>query len=81
MNAMKMASAEDSSIKERYEFYLLRAAEELYDWSSDPGGLRNLAGDPEYSEVLMASRKGLHQWMISSKDPLAEVYQNYLDSK
>ena len=78
MNAMKEASADDASIKERYEFYLLRAQEELYDFSADPGGLNNLTGDPEYSDVLEASRKGLLQWMISSGDPLAEVYQSFL---
>jgi N-sulfoglucosamine sulfohydrolase len=77
-DAMKMASAEDSSIKDRYEFYLLRAPEELYDWSSDPGSWRNLAGDPEYADVLKAARSGLLQWMKSSEDPLTEVYQSYL---
>lgn len=81
MEAMKMASMDDLSIKERYEFYLLRANEELYDWSADPGSWQNLVGDPEYSDVLQGARKGLHKWMISSGDPLAEVYQNYIDSK
>lgn len=81
MNAMKRASADDLSMKERYEFYLLRAPEELYDWSSDPGSWHNLAGDPEYSHALSAARKGLLEWMKSSNDPLLEVYQNYVNSQ
>jgi len=80
MDAMKRASADDPSMKERYEFYLLRAPEELYDWSSDPGNWHNLAGDPEYSHVLSAARKGLLEWMKSSSDPLAEVYEDYVES-
>ncbi|TWU32654.1 sulfatase family protein [Novipirellula artificiosorum] len=81
MNAMKMASAESVSMKERYELYLLRAPEELYDWSSDPGSWHNLAGNPEYSRLLIAARKGLLEWMKSSNDPLAEVYENFVDSQ
>ncbi|MFC2115402.1 sulfatase [Bacteroidota bacterium] len=80
IRAMNEAAATDMSVKERYEFFLLRAPEELYDWSSDPGGWYNLAGDPEYSEVLQEARNGLLQWMKSSKDPLTEIYQNYVDS-
>ena len=75
MNAMKRASADDESIKKRYEFFLMRAPEELYDWSTDPGGWNNLAGDPKYSNVLSDARKGLLEWMKSSNDPLEEVYQ------
>ena len=80
IRAMNEAAATDTVVKERYEFFLLRAPEELYDWSADPGGWYNLAGDPEYSDVLIDARKGLLEWMKSSKDPLTEVYQNYLDS-
>jgi N-sulfoglucosamine sulfohydrolase len=80
MNAMKEASADDASVKERFEFYLLRAPEELYDFSADPGGWINLAGNPESSDLLEASREGLLQWMISSGDPLAEAYQSFLNN-
>jgi len=79
-DAMKLASTEDSSIKERYEFYLFRAKEELYDWSTDPGSWSNLAEDPEYADVLKAARTGLLQWMKSSDDPLAGEYLNFVNS-
>ena len=72
---MELAADEDPVMKDRYNFYLLREIEELYDWSTDPGSRKNLAGDPEYADVLKASRKGLHQWMLSSGDPLADTYR------
>ena len=79
MNAMKMNSREDEMIGERFDFYLRRAHEELYDWSVDPGSRYNLARDPEFEHVLSKSRKGLLQWMLSSDDPLADVYQNFIE--
>jgi N-sulfoglucosamine sulfohydrolase len=79
--AMEKASSTDLSVKERYEFYLLRAPEELYDWSTDPGGWNNLIGDPEYSDVLTTLRAGLLEWMKSSNDPLTAVYQKYLNTQ
>ena len=59
-------------------FYLLRANEELYDWSTDPGSTHNLAQDTEYSNVISEARKGLLQWMKSSSDPLADEYLNFV---
>ncbi|MFY0654926.1 MAG: sulfatase [Cyclobacteriaceae bacterium] len=73
--AMRKMSQDDPAVKERYEFFLLRAKEELYDWSTDPGSRQNLALDPNYAVVLKKSRKGLAKWMKSSKDPLLEEYQ------
>lgn len=81
LRAMKNASSEDPAIEERYEFYLLREREELYDWSADPGSQNNLINDPDYSEVLFEARKGLLQWMLSSGDPLEEDYQDFLKAR
>lgn len=78
-NAMKIASAEDMSVKERYQFYLLRANEELYDWSEDPGSRHNLAQNPEYAEVLSKAQNGLLNWLKSNNDPIAEDFQGMLE--
>ena len=80
MRAMAKASGNDPSIRERYGFFLLRAPEELYDYNSDPGGWINLAGDPEYSDILKESRKALLEWMNSSNDPLAGEFQEFIKS-
>ncbi len=79
LKALKNASEKDESIKERYESFLLRAKEELYDWTNDPGSLNNLANNPEYADVLAKARKGLLGYMKTSNDPLIEMYQKLVD--
>lgn len=80
MEAMKKASSGNPGVKERYTHYLLRAPEELYDWSADPGSLKNLAGNPDYTQILEASRSGLLKWMEANRDPISEDYQEYIKS-
>ncbi|MCO6046774.1 sulfatase [Aeoliella sp. ICT_H6.2] len=46
---------------------------ELYDLSSDPYELRNLADDPEYAEVLAELKDQLADWRERSQDPLLDV--------
>ena len=40
----------------------------LVDLENDPGELRNLAGDPEYSKTVEAHRGMLKEWMEYSED-------------
>ena len=42
--------------------------EELYDSENDPHLVRNVAGDPEYAEVLERMRGQLHNWMLETRD-------------
>ena len=42
--------------------------EELYDSENDPHQVRNVAGDPEYAEVLERMRGQLHNWMLETRD-------------
>ena len=79
IKAMKKASLNDQHIKNRYDSYLLRAEEELYDWTQDPGSKHNLAKDPKYAQVLIEARKGLLDYMKSANDPLAGTYQDMLN--
>ena len=73
--AMLQASTEDGAIAERTGFYLRRAPEELYDLSSDPNCLINLAGDPgEAARALEACRQSLATWMRETQDPLTESF-------
>jgi arylsulfatase A-like enzyme len=76
MRAMNGAAKTDRAVKERYLYFLLREQEELFNWKEDPGSLHNLAGNPEYAEVLSKARAGLLQWMKSNHDPLTGVYQD-----
>lgn len=73
--AMSEAASRDNSVRERYLFYLNRQNEELYDWSRDPGSMKNLARDPAFQEVLFEARQGLFEWMKVNDDPLTGIYQ------
>ena len=42
--------------------------EELYDSENDPHLVRNVAGDPEYADVLERMRDQLHDWMLETRD-------------
>lgn len=42
--------------------------EELYDSADDPHMVRNVAGDPEYAEVLQRMRGRLGEWMLETRD-------------
>ena len=46
--------------------------EQLYDLVFDPGEVCNLAGDPEFGDVLEEMRNRLLHWMEETKDPLLE---------
>jgi hypothetical protein len=45
-----------------------KPVEELYDSENDPIMIKNLADDPEYTEVLERMRKALHNWMVETRD-------------
>lgn len=79
-NAMKFASKQNMAVKERYDFYLQRKLEELYDWTTDPGSKINLLDDPKHAEILFKARHGLLKWMKDSDDPLIEEYKHHISS-
>ena len=45
---------------------------ELYDLRNDPYEFRNLAGDPEYGEILEKLRKALMTWRRKTNDPFLD---------
>jgi hypothetical protein len=72
--AMLEASASDTTVKARAEFYLTRSPEELYDLTVDPDCLHNLADEPEFAEVLAEKRATLAHWMTETGDPLLSAF-------
>jgi N-sulfoglucosamine sulfohydrolase len=48
--------------------YHTRPAEELYDLTTDPHELKNLAANPKYADRLKALRAGLDAWMKDQGD-------------
>jgi N-sulfoglucosamine sulfohydrolase len=60
----------DAKMGERdVKAYLHRPKEELYDLTSDPHELKNLAGDPAQAKVLEELRTKLHDWRKRTNDP------------
>ncbi|HUU29271.1 MAG TPA: sulfatase-like hydrolase/transferase [archaeon] len=49
-------------------FQKAKPPEELYDTQADPHEINNLAGNPEYRDVLERMRKALADWMEEIKD-------------
>ena len=61
----------------RAEFILRRAPEELYDIQKDPDCMNNLAGSPEYAEVMKKFRKAMATHMKATNDPVEPVFDTY----
>jgi N-sulfoglucosamine sulfohydrolase len=55
--------------------YLHRPKEELYDLTSDPNELRNLASDPVHANTLVDLRARLRAWQIETNDPWTILYR------
>ncbi len=55
--------------EQSYWFRTSKEPEELYNLEEDPWELNNLAGDPEYDEVLQEMRKVHEHWMQEINDP------------
>lgn len=73
-NAMLEASASDTAVRARTDFYLTRSHEELYDLTVDPDCLHNLAQNPEFSVILADQRATLAEWMTETRDPLLAAF-------
>ena len=72
--AMVEASESDGSIKERVLLFQYRVKEELYDFQLDPHALNNLVDLPEYRDILDRMRKRMYEYMLESKDGLADDF-------
>ena len=50
------------------KFWNAKPVEELYDTENDPWEVNNLAGNPQYIDVLERMRKAQHDWILKIKD-------------
>lgn len=49
-------------------FWKPKPAEELYDVERDPHNIHNLAGQPQYNDVLLRMRRANREWLLGQKD-------------
>ena len=59
----------DDFAKRMVDAYEHRPAEELYDLSKDPFGIKNLADNPEYAAIKKKLRTQLYAWCKTQDDP------------
>jgi N-sulfoglucosamine sulfohydrolase len=55
--------------------YMHRPKEELYDLTSDPNELKNLAADANHAKTLSDLRQRLRAWQVETNDPWTIVYR------
>ena len=69
MKEMRRLNAEGklNAVQELF-FRKTKPLEELYDITTDPYEVNNLAGKPEYMNTLTSMRKVLNDWMIETED-------------
>lgn len=64
---------------EVFSFYSAeRCTEELYDLTSDPGEMTNVAGHPAYTETLDGMRDALDAHLAETADPFADLNNGLL---
>ena len=57
---------------------LTKVPEELYDYQNDPDALRNLAGNPDYNQLLNDRRARLLAHMEQTGDPQLDHYRQQI---
>lgn len=73
---MAKLSKENEDIKARFDFWVLRTKEELYDYESDPNALNNSIDDPKYAEIAVQLRKELGNHLKTTNDYVFEAFEN-----
>lgn len=76
---MQQMSKQDVSVKKRFDFWVNRTVEELYDYENDPHALNNLIDDPTYKDTVDSLRNELQQHMERTKDYALDAFINRED--
>lgn len=75
---MQAAATSDAKIAARVRMFQYRAAEEFYDYQTDPCALKNLVDDPRYRDQLARLRQAMLAQMRKTEDPQLEAFQRLL---
>ncbi|HMB66052.1 MAG TPA: sulfatase/phosphatase domain-containing protein, partial [Patescibacteria group bacterium] len=77
MDVVNSSLSKSEKLKNKINYMVYRAPEELYDLKEDPGCWNNLAGDPGYAGKLKAYRKKLLKEMEATADPELPVFKDF----
>ena len=80
IRVMMNAAKTDPKIAARVKHFMYRTSEELYDYSTDPDALSNLAGRAGHGQRLAHLRGQMLAWMKRTKDPIAKRFQRHLQT-
>ena len=69
MDVVNSSLSKNEKLKNKIDYMVYRAPEELYDLKEDPGCWDNLAQDPDHTENLKEYRKKLLKEMKETADP------------
>ncbi|MBR9776861.1 MAG: sulfatase [Cytophagales bacterium] len=59
----------NEKVRDAYETWRKPPEWELYDLQNDPWEFENLAGKPEFAEVLISMKEALYEWRVDTNDP------------
>jgi len=76
---LKMRDEGTLSPEQSIWFKSTKPSEELYDWTSDPYQLHDLAEDPAYAQDLERLRGVMGKWIVETKDLGAEDERDLLE--
>ena len=77
MDVVNSSLSKSEKLKNKIDFMLYRAPEELYDLKKDSGCWDNLAQNPEYVDKLKEYRKKLLKEMKETADPELQIFSNF----
>jgi arylsulfatase A-like enzyme len=75
MDVVNSSLSISEKLKNKMDYMVYRAPEELFDLKTDPGCWNNLAYDPAYEGVLEEYRGKLLSEMTSTSDPELQIFK------
>jgi N-sulfoglucosamine sulfohydrolase len=77
MDVVNSSLTKSEKLKNKIDYMVYRAPEELFDLKEDPGCWNNLAEEAEYAGTLEDYREKLHEEMQETADPELLVFENF----
>jgi len=77
MDVVNSSLSKSEKLKNKIDYMVYRAPEELFDLKKDPGCWNNLAENTDYKEIMKEYRKKLLKEMEDTADPELSVFNNF----
>jgi len=74
MDVVNSSLTKSEKLKNKIDYMVYRAPEELFNLKKDPGCWNNLAQDSQYADIIKEYRKKLYEEMKETADPELSVF-------